>query len=310
MAQTENIYADSPGVAAQVVERGTTLMRTLGLHLLTEPLNPMRHNMDDAAMLELMDGIRHSGLLQNLGVVPILGKERVTIPFITHKELDAHEARGGRYRVAFGHRRLLACRAINYAAILCKVFCDLEQTEAEIMSAENVHREEPTDYDLAVMYGEWCKEPGMTEAALCKRAGKSPEFIYARTDLLAGYKEVSDALHARKIKFSVAKALNTVEEPEFMLLWLHMAIEQGATSKLVKAWIGERKCLKDMTPPTGPASAPHISIQAPVLNKIECLICGETQSYNLRTVLMCADDIEQIRELRATREKAEAEGNE
>lgn len=307
MNQTDRIFAEVPGVPAVLVERHTTIVKNIPVRLIVDPLNPMRHDMNDVLLSELMDDIRRNGLLQNLCVVPVMGKERVRIDNPTQQSLTRHEDSGGWYRVAAGHRRLRACRAINLAEVMCKVFCDTDQTEQELMHTENMKREEVTDYDLAIMYAEWCKEPGITEAALVKRAGKSPEFVYARIELLSGYKEVAEALHERKIKFSVARALNRADEPEFMLMWLQMAIDQGASSKLVNAWVSERKAHKDMTVPTGPVGAPHISVAAPAMQKIECLLCGDAQSYNLRTVLLCVSDVDRLREARAAVEAAPQE---
>lgn len=306
MDQTDRIFSDRPATPSTVVERGNSIMRRVPVFLLDEPLNPMRHNISDEAIAELAADIKHNGLLQNLGVVPVIGQERVRIEFPTDGALEKHEAAGGRYRVAFGHCRLLAMRSINMADCLCKVFLDIEQTEQGIMSSENVHRTDPSDYDLAVMYAEWMKEPGLTESALVKRAGKSPEFIYARIELLSGYEPVAIALHERKIKFSVARALNRCDEPEFAQLFLNMAIDQGATSKLVNAWVSERKAHKDMMGPAQPPTDPHIHVQTPAVKVVECICCGDQQSYNLRTVFMCQDDINKIREFRAA---AEAEQN-
>lgn len=302
MSQTDRVFADMPGTPSTIVERGSAIMRRVPVRLLDEPLNPMRHNISDQAIEELGADIKFNGLLQNLGVVPVMGKERVKIEFATESALERHENAGGRYRVAFGHCRLLAMRAINYAECLCKVFLDLEQTEQGIMSSENVHRTDPSDYDLAVMYCEWLKEDGLTESALVKRAGKSPEFIYARVELMNGYQDVALALHERKIKFSVARALNRCEEPEYAKMFLNMAIDQGATSKLVNAWVSERKAHKDMAAPAAAPSDPHIHVQAPAVKVVECICCGDQQSYNLRTVFMCQDDINKIRELRTAAE--------
>ena len=307
MGQTERIWPDTPATPSTIVERNTSIMRRVPVRLLDEPLNPMRHNIEDSDIEELSADIRHNGLLQNLGVIPVMGAERVKIEFATEAALQRHEENGGRYRVAFGHCRLLAMRSINMADCMCKVFLDTDQSEAGIMAAENTHRSDPSDYDLAVMYAEWLKEEGLTESALCKRAGKSPEFIYARVELLEGYQAVSIALHERKIKFSVARALNRCDEPEYMQMFLNMAIDQGATGKLVSAWVSERKAHKDMALPAGPADAPHISVTTPAMQVIECLVCGDRQSYNLRTVMMCQSDIDAIRDLRKAKEAAEEE---
>lgn len=279
--------------------------RDLPLALLLEPLNPMRHNMDDEALLELQDDIRAHGLHQNLCVIPIMAGAAESWSRVPMPDYDAHIRAGGRFRVAAGHRRFLACRSIGHDPVRCNIFADLAVDESTIMAGENTHREDPSDYDLAVMYREWIQEPGLTEAALCRRAGKSAIFVYARLALLEGYKEVADALHRREINCSVATAINKCEEPEYAMHFLRMAIDQGASTKLVNAWVAERKAMKDMSgpaPPQGPAPAP-VTVQA--FQKIECLLCGDTQSYNLQTKCVCGACLERIAAARTVAEAAE-----
>lgn len=265
----------------------TTITRQIPLALLDEPLDPMRHDIDDEYILELGNDIRESGLLQNLCVVPTFKGERIGYRNDLDGTLNIHIANGGRFRVAAGHCRLLACRVVRHDPVRCEIFCDLALNEEQIMHGENTHRADPSDYDLAVLYAKWIKEPGMTERELARRAGKSIDFIYARADILEGYENVGLALHKRQIPFSVAKILNRWEEPEFVQHWLNMAIDQGAKSKIVQGWVDERKAFLALSAPAGPAPAPGASVHAPVFQKVECLLCGDCQSYNLTTALLC-----------------------
>lgn len=282
-----------------------SVSRDLPLALILEPANPMRHNMDDEQLLELQDDIRENGLHQNLCVVPVCAAEDGKWQRVPMPDYDAHVRNGGRFRVAAGHRRFLACRSIGHDPVRCNIFADLAVEESAIMAGENTHREDASDYDLAVMYREWMLEPGITEAAVCKRAGKSMNFIYARVALLEGYKEVADALHARKINCSVATAINSCDEPAYAMHFLQMAVDQGASAKLVRAWVAERKAFVDMAGPAAPQAAAPIAVTTPAFTKIECLLCGDAQSYNLQTVVMCGADIERVRAARAAAEAAE-----
>lgn len=279
--------------------------RELPLALILEPLDPMRHTMDDERMLELQRDIREHGLYESLCVVPVMPSEADTWERVPIQDVDSHIRNGGRFRVAAGHRRLLACRAILHDPVKCEIFHDLSLGEETIMAGENTHREDPSDFDLAVLYSKWMLEPGMTEDELVKRAGKSISFIYARAEILQGYKEVADALHERKINFAVARALNRCEEPEYMQHFLNMAIDQGATGKLVNAWVTERKGFKDMQGPAPPQAAQPIHATVQAFQKVECLLCGDTQSYNLQVVMMCGSDVERIKTARANAEASE-----
>ncbi len=306
MANTSNQFQDHAGQVALLVETGHTVTRRIPLSLLFEPPDPMRHDMQDDGLVELAASIREVGLLQDLCVIPIAADGTRAHLSAQMDSLVAHEARGGTYQVRAGHRRLLACRSINLESVTCKVFCDPAASEVAIMAHENQFREEPSDYDLAVMYSEWLREPGMLETTLRKRAGKPLQFIYDRASLLQGWEFVAMAVHARKISFSVGKQLNREEDEPYAKMFLNMAIDQGATARLVSAWVSEHQAHKAMTPSGGPA--PDVGAAVTVAQAVvpECIACGERQSYNLRTVLLCATDAERIKALRAQLE-AEAE---
>ena len=282
-----------------------SIVRDIPLGLLIEHLDPMRHNMDDEAMLELQADIRTRGLLQNLCVVPVMPAEGETWTRVTMADYAAHVRDGGRFRVAAGHRRLLACRVVQYDPVRCNLFVDLSVDEEAIMHSENEHRENTSDYDLAVLYQKWLREPGITEKEIQRRAGKSMTFVYDRVELLSGYQDVCMALHAKQINVSVARAINRCDEPEYAAHFLRMAVDQGASAKIVNAWVNERKAFKDLTPEGAPQPAAAIPVTAPAFVKIECLLCGDTQSYNLQTVMMCGADVERIRAARAAAESVE-----
>jgi len=296
---TSNQFLNAEGSPQVLVEVGHTFTRRIPLYLLFEPPDPMRHDMQDDGLVELAASIREVGLLQDLCVIPILDGKRVSLVGASQNDIKNFEMRGGTYQVRAGHRRLLACRSINLESVTCKVFCDPDTSEVAIMAHENAFREEPSDYDLAVMYSEWLKEPGMLESTLRKRAGKPLQFIYDRAALLQGWEFVAMSLHAKQISYSVAKALNREEEEGYAKMFLNMAIDQGATAKLVNAWINEREAHKAMTPQGGPAPDVGAAVVVAQASLPECIACGERQSYMLRTVLMCAPDAERIKALRA-----------
>ena len=298
MTSTSSSHLDESGAPQVLRETSYTVTRRVPLYLLFEPPDPMRHDMDDEGLVELAASIREVGLLQDLCVIPIKDGKRVSLVRASNADMDRFEEHGGTYQVRAGHRRLLACRSINLESVTCKVFCDPVTSEAAIMAHENAFREEPSDYDLAVMYAEWLKEPGMLETTLRKRAGKPLEFIYARAALLQGWEFVAMALHAKQISFSVAKALNREDEEGYAKMFLNMAVDQGATAKLVNAWINEREAHKAMTPQGGPAPDVGAAVVVAQAALPECIACGERQSYMLRTVIMCAADADRIKALR------------
>jgi ParB-like chromosome segregation protein Spo0J len=283
-----------------------TLTRDIPLALLDEPADPMRHDIADDYLLELGNDIRESGLLQNLCVVAILDGARVVTGRKNSFDYAEHVADGGRFRVAAGHCRLLACRVVRYDPVRCEIFLDAALSEEQIMHAENEHRADPTDFDKAVLYAKWIQEPGITEKELARRAGKSLDYIYSRAEILQGFKIVADALHARQIPFSVARALNRWDEPEWVQHWLNMAVDQGAKLKTVEGWINERKAFKALAVPVGPPGMVGVTVHTQSFTKVECICCGDPQSYNLTTAMICGGCRERMAVARAAVEQAEA----
>jgi ParB-like chromosome segregation protein Spo0J len=305
MAVSEKPAGIVESIFAPTVRPQTTITRDIPLALLDEPLDPMRHDISDDYIVELGNDIRESGLLQNLCVVPIMDGQRFTEYAPSADSFDLHVAHGGRFRVAAGHCRLLACRIVRYDPVRCEIFCDPALSEEQIMHAENEHRADPTDFDKAVLYAKWLKEPGMTEAELKRRAGKSLDYIYGRAEILNGYEIVSKALHARQISFSVARLLNAWEEPEFVQHWLNMAVDQGATRRTVEGWINERKSFLALAVPKGPQAAPGVTVHVQQFQKVECMCCGDPQTYNLTTAMVCGACRERIKIARAAVEAQE-----
>lgn len=306
MSETRAVDLGEPGGPRVRVESAASVSKKVPLALLLEPHDPMRHNMDDGNLLELIDSIREHGLMQNLCVIPVYDGCRVRIEPATVAGTVEHERRGGRYEVRAGHRRLLALRSLSMYECECKIYCDPASSEKAIMAQENTNREEPSDFDLAVMYREWMAEPEITEKELARRAGKGIEFIYGRAQILDGWKEVADALHEKKISFTVARELNREDEEAYMKHFLNMAIDQGAKARLVHAWVAEHAATKAMAVAPGPGgvAGPTITTAPPIVSA--CIACGDRQSYNLMATLICFGCRDALKIAREQVEAAEA----
>jgi ParB-like chromosome segregation protein Spo0J len=304
MAETHNEFSHTGGVPAVVRENNSTVSYKIPLHLLMEPPDAMRVSMDDEKLWELAQSIREVGLLQDLCVIPI-GEDNLRATLVPTAEHVAGFIRdGGMFQVRAGHRRLKAMRSLNMDAAPCKVFCDAQSSEKAIMAHENSFREEPSDYELAELYRTWLQEPGLTEAELKRRAGKSLAFIYSRAELFEGWQFVAMALCNRQINFAVAKQINKEKDERYAKLWLQMAIDQGATLKIVSIWMADKERneeLAKMNPSVAPVEVVTNQVQT---EKIECLACHQDASYLLRTAILCAHCKDEIKRLRDQQDRA------
>ena len=124
---------------------------------LLEP-HPDNPRKDVGDVTELADSIRHSGIMQNLTVVP-------------------HE---GRYRVIIGHRRLAAAKTAGLAAVPCIVSGMDYKEQLATMLCENMQRvdlticEQASGIQMCLDLGESVKDiadkTGFSETTVRKRA--------------------------------------------------------------------------------------------------------------------------------------------
>jgi len=307
MGKPEPRRGELPGVVPILVEKSPRIFRRIPTVLLRAPHDAMRHEMDDAALEDLRQSFREMGVLQPLCVVPVFNGVRVTLTSASEKGLAKHEADGGTYEVRAGHRRLLAARGILLESVPCIVFLDVDLADRAIMFHENAWREDPTDFDKAVMYAEQANVPGVTEAELSRMFGRGIAYIYDRMKVLDWPEEVRNALQARQINFAIGKLLNTVKDENYCRYFLNMAVMQGATSTLVRNWIQEFEGRKgSMTPmPPKPATQP-IAVTNPA-PQLECFLCGPRPSYELQGTYVCWDCVKRVKDAQdAAAEQAES----
>lgn len=135
--------------------------RLLPLNELHEsPLNH-RRRFNDAALQELADNIARVGVLTPLLVRP--------------------NAAG--YEIAAGHRRFRAAQKAGIAAVPCMVRAMNDNDFLEVMTIENLQREDIHPLDEALGYQTLLDNNHLEVAALAAKVGKSESYIYQRLKL-------------------------------------------------------------------------------------------------------------------------------
>jgi len=125
--------------------------------------NPRRH-FDAAALAELAESIRGVGILTPLLVRP--------------------NAKG--YEIAAGHRRFRAAKAAQLESVPCVVRALTDQQFLEILTIENLQREDVHPLDEAKGYEALMAAPyKMPVTKIAVRVGRSEKYIYDRVKLLA-----------------------------------------------------------------------------------------------------------------------------
>ena len=127
-------------------------------------LNPRRH-FNEASLAELAENIRQVGVLTPLLVRPSANPD------------------DPRYEIAGGHRRYRAARRAGLAEVPC-IVRDLTDSEfLEIVTLDNLHREDVHPLDEAQGYAILLAHNELEIEALAAKVGKSVSYIYQRLKL-------------------------------------------------------------------------------------------------------------------------------
>lgn len=265
--------------------------KLIPLAQLIEPPMPVRFSMDDEKMAELVASVRVHGVLQNLVVVP-------DSSFASHhtgeREVEGERARGGApplYEIVAGHRRYIAARTAELTEVPCLIFQDKDIARHAAMLDENLCREDITAAEEATMYAELIDKYDYTEEQLLDAVKRPGSYIYARLDLLKGNPAVFEAVKDRKIVLSVAQQLNRVDDAAHCRYLLNMAVEGGATARVVMKWVQDYKA-------NGPGQVVDLEPfrQAAIDGKSapgppSCFICGKN-NYPSNIVWVPVHDFE------------------
>lgn len=229
--------------------------RMIPIALIDPPAVSMREHMDDRKLEELAASIRADGLRQPIGVRPV----------------------NDRYRIAYGHRRLIACGLVNESIVPAFVLADDEHEEEAAKIAENWFREDTNPAEDATYFAYLLEHryEGDIER-LCRSLGVKESRVQGRLDLLRGDSAVLEALRANRITLSVARELNRMRDDRWRRHYLADAIEQGATASVVQRWRIDADRRAELEANGGAELEANAGESAPVpLTSIDrCLLCA------------------------------------
>lgn len=261
--------------------------RNISIDLILEPPEPVRVSMDEQALYDLRDSIRALGLLQAIIVVPVTASVDAVNADEMHLVTPPVDGRVTRYEIVAGHRRFLACRLVPLKEIECKVFDSAWEAKEAAMLAENAFREGVTAAEEGWKYCSLVERFQLTEAQLCAMAQQSPDYIYARMDMVKTDEVVARLNATRKINFTVAKELLKCKDVAHRHYLATMAAESGATGAVVKSWVAQYYAQQQGTVEMPPPVVVPDAGTPPVENHMRCWCCGgEKDPQNLRMIYL------------------------
>lgn len=242
--------------------------RKISMDLVDEPTGVVRLDIDPTEVKELAESIREVGLLQAVVVRPS----------------------GERFEIVFGHRRYLAHKLNEASNIEC-VVRDLSDRECALVRAtENLQRVGLTPIEEAAIYADLRDNHNLTYEKISKRMGKSPGVVRRRLDLLKMPPILQQAVHHKRITYSVAEELWSLGDEAAIDYYLAFAIENGATRDVVRAWVKDAKNLKRREESAGGEGGGDLSPMEPRPVYVPCDICQGSMALGTETIFRCCPD--------------------
>lgn len=242
--------------------------KIIKIELVDEPSSSVRVNINEREIYELSESIKEVGLIEAVVVVE----------------------KGERFEIVAGHRRLLACREAGLSTIRCFVAKLTPSEIAVVKATENLQKVGLTSVEEGGIYGELYDKEGMTINQIAAKMGRSATHVKRMIDILRMDELVIKAIHEGKISIAVAEQLERIQEKKEKLRYLEIAVENGASSRVVKMWVEDiRKSLqyinnRDQLPP------PDVDYVVPQKSYGACEMCDKAVEYkNVRILKICPE---------------------
>ena len=145
--------------------------------------NPRKH-FDEASLAELAESIRQQGVLQPIGVRPIVDTDR--------------------FEIIFGERRYRAALMAELTEIPAVILHVSDETAAEMAVTENLQRKDVTPIEEANAYQKLMESGRYDVQSLAEQFGKNENYIRTRLKFTALIPEIAELLETDEITISVA----------------------------------------------------------------------------------------------------------
>lgn len=172
--------------------------------LVANPYQP-RREIDPLHVEELARSIQSEGLLQPIVV----------------------RAKGSKYELIAGERRLRACEFLKHKKMPARVIEASDASSATLALIENLQRENLNPIDEALGYASLVRDFDLTQEAVAERVGKGRASIANALRLLSLGTEIQGFLSRRLISTGHAKVLLGLEDDEQRQLLARQIIETG-----------------------------------------------------------------------------------
>ncbi len=197
-----------------------------------------RRDFNDAALTELAESIKVSGVVQ---------------PVVVRPTSD------GRYLLILGERRCRASRLAGKTTVPAIIRQVSDEQAAEMTIVENLQRQDLNCLEQAEAFAKLSRDFGLTQEEIGKRVGVSRESVSNYMRILKLPTPVQQYLAAGELEFSEARVLLQLVDPEMIPKIADQAVEKHLSVKQLEELV-ERTNLPPgaMPRPAAPAIDPNV----------------------------------------------------
>src|SRR5271169_3952474 len=208
-----------PAPAPTTVLQGEAVHQ-LALELIDRNPYQTRTHVDEAALRELADSIKATGVLQPIAVRAIPG---------------------GRYQIIAGERRWLASQQAGKSTVPAIVRQVSNEQAMEMTIIENLQREDLNPMEQARAFDRLGREFGLTQEQISLRTGKERSGVANFLRLLRMPEKVQTLMETNQISLGHAKALMGLDSPDAIVTVANRVVEKSLsvrqTEEAVYFWL-------------------------------------------------------------------------
>jgi len=252
--------SDSDGVVA--TDRNIEVSR------IDAPRSAMRSDMSAVELNALCESIDKVGLIYPLVV----------------------RARGDRFEVVAGHRRLEAVKRLRYGLVRCVVASGSDGILEAIKYDENFRREKVSEYDEAVYLTAYAAREKMKQAQVAKVFGVSEAYVSDRMKIARWPSELQEALKYGAVAYSACRELARIKDERTMRDYVRYAVQNGCTPALAKQWAQDANTAIDTVTQMREGRSGNGQAHAAEFPHYPCYACKhERDVRELVTVRVCPE---------------------
>lgn len=200
-----------------------TSYKVISLDLIDDPEQPMRTDMTEASVEDLVLSMKQVGLIEPIVV----------------KRVD------GRYEVIAGHRRTFAARIAKIVEVPCTIRrANSEQTEM-LKIHENLYRADVRPADEAKHFDYLIKKHKLTPEKIAQLISKAESYVYDRLAILNYPDFLWEAMNDGSINFGVAREFARFGDINQMRRSVYYAKRGGMTTEMARKWVQDFKRSKE-----------------------------------------------------------------